>query len=88
MRRAWLIVAAGMIAAIGCTNTPKREMKQVTSEELVGPPPGTYTEPRVADRDQPILQPKQNTPGLNTGGPMPGLGGPSGPGMSPGTARR
>ena len=87
MRGVWLILAAGVIGAAGCTNTPKREMRQVTSEELVGPPPGTYLEPRAADRDQPILQPKQNTPGLNTGGGMPGLGGPTGPGSSPGGMR-
>ena len=81
MRGVWLIVAAGLIAAVGCTNTPKREMRQVTSEELVGPPPGTYMEPRAADRDQPILTPKQPTPGLNAAGAIPGLGGAGGPGM-------
>jgi len=89
MRGVWLVVATALIGGLGCTNTPKREMRQVTSEELVSPPPGTFMEPRAADRDQPILQPKQNTPGMNTGAGMPGLGGPSGGmGSSPGGMRR
>jgi hypothetical protein len=89
MRGVWLIVSAGLIAALGCTNTPKREMRQSLGEEFPTIPAGAYTEPRAADRDQPILQPKANTPSLNTGG-VPGLGGPggSGMGMSQGPMRR
>lgn len=87
MRGVWLVIAVGLV---GCTNTPKREMRQPTQEELVSPAAG-YDVPPDYTRDQPLLQPKQSTPGLNTPG-MPGMGGPggmgAGPGMGPGGMRR
>lgn len=90
MRGVWLVIALGVA---GCTTTPKREMRQPVQEELVSPSAG-YEVPPDYTRDQPLLQPKQPGPGLNTGAGAPGLGaggpgGPaSGPGMSPGAARR
>jgi hypothetical protein len=83
MRGVWLAIVIALIGSVGCTTTPKREMKQPHDEELVTPPEGTYGTPVDYTRDQPVLQPKPNAPGLNTGGP--GMGGPGGPGaMSPG----
>jgi len=89
MRGVWVGLVIGVVAAAGCTGTPKREMRQNPhQEELVGPAEGTYLEPRVADRDQPILQPKNNTPNFNTGS-LPSPGGPSSsPGMTPGATKR
>ncbi|HEX3147402.1 MAG TPA: hypothetical protein VHR66_04920 [Gemmataceae bacterium] len=88
MRAVWVALVIGALATTGCISKPKREMRQnPKQEELVGPPDGTYLTPREADRDQPILQPKTNTPGLNTGMQTPGAS-PSGPGMSPGSTRR
>jgi hypothetical protein len=86
MRGVWLILIAGLVGAVGCTPTPKREMRQPTKEELVGPPEGAYVTPPDYTRDQGGLQPKQAGPGLNTGAAMPGLGGPAGPGGTPGGA--
>jgi hypothetical protein len=90
MRGIWTALVVGVIAAAGCTSGPKREMRQNPQhEELVGPPNGTYLEPRAADRDQPILQPKNGAPVMNTSGGMPSPSGPSsGPGMTPGASRR
>jgi len=90
MRGVWVALVVGVVAAVGCTNTPKREMRQNPhQEELVGPADGTYLEPRAADRDQPILQPKAGMTGLNSGAGMPTPGGPSqGPGMNPGMSKR
>lgn len=78
MRGVWLVIALGLV---GCTSTPKRQMRQPMPEELVSPPAGTYTTPPEANRDQPILQPKQSGPGAGMG---PGSGSPAGPGASPG----
>jgi hypothetical protein len=88
MRGLWVTLIIGVVAAVGCTSTPKREMRQnPNQEELVGPPDGTYMEPRAADRDQPILQPKAGM-GMNPGS-MQTPGGPAtAPGMTPGAARR
>src|SRR5689334_10351374 len=77
MRGVWLVVALGLV---GCTQAPKREMRQPTQEQLISPTEGMYLNPPDVSRDQPLLQPKQNGPGLNTGAGMPGLGGPGGPG--------
>jgi hypothetical protein len=83
MRGVWLLAAFGLLSAIGCTHSPKREMRPATaSEELVTPPAGTYDAPREVPRDQPVLMPKTSgPPGLNTG--VPGAGGPQ---MGPGGA--
>jgi hypothetical protein len=85
MRGVWLGIAIGCVAAIGCTNTPKREMRQPQVEELTSPPQGTYLDPPDYTKDQPLLVPKNNTPGLNTPG-MPGTGGPTGAGGPLGTS--
>jgi hypothetical protein len=93
MRGVWLVVAVGLVASVGCTSTPKRELRQPIKEELVGPGPGEYTNPPDYTRDQPLLTPKQSATGLNS---MPGLGGPAGQGgpgapgagMAPGGMRR
>ena len=62
MRGVWLILVAGLVGAVGCTSTPKREMRQPTKEELVAPPEGSYVNPPDYTRDQPGLQPKQAGP--------------------------
>jgi len=80
MRGVWLVIALGLV---GCTPTPKREMRQPIVEELRSPPEGTYTTPPEATRDQPILQPKPGGPGAGPG-MTPGAGGPGGPGSGPG----
>jgi len=80
MRGFWLVIALGLV---GCTPTPKREMRQPITEELRSPPEGTYLTPPDVAHDQPALQPKQTGPG-GPGGMGPGLGGPGGPGGSPG----
>ena len=93
MRAVWLVVAFGLIASVGCTSTPKRELRQPTREELVGPNQGQYMDPPDFTRDQPILTPKNSATGLAA---MPGLGGPTsmggpggpGAGMPPGGMRR
>ena len=93
MRGVWLVVAFGLVASVGCTSTPKRELRQPIREELVGPGPNEYTTPPDYTRDQPVLTPKPTTTGLNS---MPGLGGPTGTGgpgapgagMAPGGMRR
>ena len=51
MRGVWLILIAGLVGAVGCTPTPKREMRQPTKEELVGPPEGAYVTPPAAAGD-------------------------------------
>jgi hypothetical protein len=83
MRGVWLLAAIGLMGAIGCNSTPKRELRQATaSEELVTPPADMYNAPREVPRDQSVLMPKTSgPPGLNTG--MPGAGGPQ---MGPGGA--
>jgi hypothetical protein len=79
MRGVWLVIAIGLV---GCTPTPKREMRQPITEELRSPPEGTYLTPPDVTRDEPALQPKQTGPG---GGPgMGGMGAPGGPGAGPG----
>lgn len=90
MRGVWLVVALGILGTVGCTSTPKREMRQPTKEEFVGPNPGEYVNPPDYTRDQPVLTPKQAATGLNS---MPGIGGANGPGgpgagMAPGGMRR
>ena len=92
MRGVWIAIVVGLAGVAGCcTNTPKREMRQHVGEEFPTIPAGEYLTPRQADRTEPILVPKGNSPGLNTpglGGPG-GPGGPStGPGMSPGGMRK
>ena len=94
MRGVWLVIAGSLIGAVGCTPTPKREMRPPVKEELVSPTEG-YKDPPDYTRDQPALQPKQTGPGLGPTGGAPGLGGPTGPGgpttgagMSPGGMRR
>ena len=81
MRGVWLVVALGLV---GCSQAPKREMRQPMVEELRSPPEGTYTTPPEATRDQPVLQPKATGPGMGPGGMTPGMGGPGGPGASSG----
>jgi len=80
MRGVWVAIVVGVV---GCTSTPKREMRQPQAEEFVTPTDNLKEVPDLT-RDQPLLVPKQNTPGLNTG-QTPGVGGPMGPG---GSARR
>lgn len=82
MKGVCLMLALGLVATVGCSSTPKREMRQPMPEELMSPGPNEYLAPADFTRGQPVLQPKQATPGLNTGG-MPGTGGPPGPGMGP-----
>ena len=79
MKGVRIIIALGLLGAIGCTSTPKREMRQPVKEELTSPPEGQYLNPPDYTSDQPTLVPKANTPGLNTNG-MPGAGGPGAPG--------
>ena len=65
MRRWFPLVAAGVVGVVGCAITPKRQMRQPTSEELMTPAPGLYTTTPDLPRDQPLLTPKTNTPSLN-----------------------
>ena len=88
MKSVWLIAAIGAFGLVGCSTTPKREMRPPATEELVAPPPNTYTNPPDVPRDQPLLAPKSNGAGVNGAG-MSGMGGPQmGPGAAPGGARR
>jgi hypothetical protein len=82
MKGVWLILVVG---AIGCTSTPKREMRQPTAEEFSTPPSNMYTQPLTPPRDQQLLTPKSTAPGLNTGMGGPAMGGPGmgGPGSGP-----
>jgi hypothetical protein len=82
MKGSWILVVAGVVAAAGCTTTPKRPMRATTGEEFPEIPPGQYTTTRDLPRDRPLVAPKSNTPGLNTAG---GMGGMRGPGPVPGT---
>jgi hypothetical protein len=80
MKRVWLLLVAGLM---GCTTTPKREMRATNPQEFTTPPPHMYLTPPDLPRDKPLLTPKNPGPGFNTppsvGGP--GMGGPSfGPG--------
>ena len=89
MKSVWLIAAVGALGLVGCNTTPKREMRPPASEELVSPPPNTYANPPDVPRDQPLLTPKSNGPGVNPGAGMSGMGSPQmGPGAAPGGARR
>ena len=94
MKGVWLVLAAGVLGALGCTSTPKRDLRQPAAEEFSSPPPDTYTQPFTPPRQDQLLVPKTTTPNLNSlGGPMsggPGMGGPgAGPMMgAPGGSRR
>jgi hypothetical protein len=85
MRGVWLAIAIGVIAGVGCTSTPKRQMRQPAEEEFVSPT-DNYKDPPDYSRDQPVLVPKSTTPGLNTP-QVPGMGAPTGAGAgAPGSA--
>lgn len=89
MKGVWLATAFGALGLVGCNTTPKREMRPPVTEELVAPPANLYNTPPDVPRDQPVLTPKSNGPGLNPGTGMSGMGGPQmGPGAAPGGARR
>jgi hypothetical protein len=88
MKGLWIIVAAGIIASAGCTTSPKRPMRTSIGEEFPEIPAGQYTTTRDLPRDQPLLAPKSNMPGLNAGSGMGGLRGPGPtPGAIPGSVR-
>ena len=84
MRGVWLVLVAGLV---GCTPTPKREMRTVSPEEFTTPPPNMYLTPPDLPRDKPLLTPKSPGPGVGAppaiGGPG-GMGGPNFGGGAPG----
>ncbi|HKB01317.1 MAG TPA: hypothetical protein VKD90_03815 [Gemmataceae bacterium] len=92
MKGVWLVLAAGILGAIGCETTPKRQMRPPTAEEFPILPSNMYTTPPDLPRDQPLLTPKSASPGAGPAMPGPSVGGPGGgPGMSmgaPGGMRR
>ena len=91
MRGVWMVLAA-VLGSVGCTSTPKRQMRQPTAEEFAIPPATMYNTPPDIPRDGPLLMPKTGTPGSGPAIPGPSMGGPGGgPGMgmgAPGGMRR
>jgi hypothetical protein len=93
MKDVRLVLLAGVLGALGCTSTPKRDLRQPTAEEFPTLPPNAYNQPFTPPRQEQLLTPKATAPNLNSmGGPMsgPGMGGPGGGPMmgAPGGARR
>lgn len=70
MKRGLILLAGISLAFTGClTSKPDRTMRQPKIEEFAVPPP-KYDQPVDLPRNEPILTPRQNTPGLNTNTPM------------------